>query len=120
MRAGDTKEEALTPTVEASPELSEEQLAEQDENYLLIQYQAHVDRAVKLTSLMSGNAVRRVFLGYLKSGINGDPKLMDAEERELYGRTIALQDVKYALISKAIDKAAKSAKEGENNEQQQG
>lgn len=118
MSAGDTI--ATPPTVEnqAPVELTPEQQAEQDENYLLVQYQAHVDRAVKLTSLMSGNAVRRVFLGYLKSGINGDPKLMDKEETELYKRTLALQDVKYALISKAIDKAANAAKEGENNEQQ--
>ena len=105
-------EEALAvvdkPT-EAQPELTPEQKALEEENYMLIQFQGHLDRALKLLYLASANGARRVVTAYLKAGVYEIPKLQDKVEKELFNRLMALHDIKYALINKAIEASAKQA-----------
>lgn len=85
------------------------------EDQLLFQFKIHLDRSLKLLPLISANGMRRVFVAYLKSGVEDMPKLKPDEQR-LLNEVLMLHDSKYALIMRAIDNAEKEMKENKGEE----
>jgi len=85
-----------------------------EEDQLLFKFKIHLDRSLKMLPLISANGMRRVFVAYLKSGMEDMPTLRK-EEQALFNEVLMLHDAKYALIMKAIESAEKEIKQGEES-----
>jgi hypothetical protein len=95
-------------------EPSAEELDQQDQDRLLLGYKVHTDRALKMMQLVSVNGLRRVMTAYLKAGFE-DAGNLKREEAAMLNEMLAAHDLKYTLISKAIDAAKQQEEEKEQD-----
>ena len=99
-----------------SEELTQEQKTATEEEQLLLGYRVSVDRALKIMPMLSNNGLKRVVAAYVKAGIEELPQLRK-EEKTMLNELLALHDIKYTLISKAIDEAKQKQETEESNKE---
>lgn len=80
--------------------------AQRDQDYLLVQYQALVDRVSLNVGTISSNGLRRIIRAFVRAGVHELPTLKE-QERNLLDDLLRMEDTKYALI----DMAMKASKE---------
>lgn len=79
------------------------------EESILMEYQQNLSIAKGLLAgsnplfKVSSNGLRRVLLGVLSSGVEGDPKFQTKQEHALYTAFVRGMDAKYTLISKILE-----------------